>query len=143
MPPKTSTIKTLLATCRDNLGIEDKFDQGIEYIAEEHADSDMVWVTDKFGVRQECFKSRFSFRVEEEVDVMDVVVDADKKRELEVLMGMADVIMGKSTNGINSIQRGWLEKAWLKNVRCEVCGEEENDKMDWCDNCEKEAETCK
>jgi hypothetical protein len=140
MPPKTEITKTLLATCRDNLGLEDKFDQGIEYVAEEHHDPDMVWVVDNFGVRQECFKSRFSLRIEEEVDVTEMVVDAVNKSDLETLIKMADVIMGgKSGNGITDIQRGWLGKAMEKY--CECCDkEEETEDSDWCNNCNVELE---
>lgn len=45
--------------CVNNTGIEDKFDLGVTYVFEEHADEDMLWVTDKFGQRRESLKERF------------------------------------------------------------------------------------
>ena len=46
-------------TCVNNLGLEDQFDAGDVYEAKNHSDSDMLYVTDKHGFRQECFKERF------------------------------------------------------------------------------------
>lgn len=45
--------------CIDNTGIEDKFDKGIEYVCEMHDDINMIYVYDKFGQKQECFRDRF------------------------------------------------------------------------------------
>ena len=45
--------------CLDNSGVEDKFDKGIEYISEEHDNKDMIYVYDRFGEKQECFRDRF------------------------------------------------------------------------------------
>jgi len=53
-PPKEG-----VAVCLDNSGIEDKFDQGIEYVFEIHDDPTMIWMFDKEGEKQECFSERF------------------------------------------------------------------------------------
>lgn len=45
--------------CANNLGVEDVFDQGIEYMAEKHNELGMLWVYDKFGKRREMFAERF------------------------------------------------------------------------------------
>jgi len=46
-------------TCINALGMEDGFDEGMTYIAEAHADDDMVYVWDRNGEKRECFKERF------------------------------------------------------------------------------------
>ena len=54
-PPKEG-----VAICLDNSGIEEKFDQGIEYVFEAHeSDPTMIWMYDKEGQKQECFSERF------------------------------------------------------------------------------------
>jgi len=45
--------------CIDNTGMEDKFDEGIEYISEEHSGEGLIYVYDRFGKKQECFEDRF------------------------------------------------------------------------------------
>jgi len=45
--------------CTDNKGIEDKFDEGIEYVSEDNPSEEFLYVYDKFGEKQECFRSRF------------------------------------------------------------------------------------
>jgi predicted DNA-binding WGR domain protein len=45
--------------CVDNSGIEDRFDIGIEYLVENHADKGMVYVYDKLGRKDEYFRIRF------------------------------------------------------------------------------------
>lgn len=47
--------------CVNNLGIEDRFDEGIEYVCEAHKDKLMVYVYDKMGRRDEYFKERFYY----------------------------------------------------------------------------------
>jgi predicted DNA-binding WGR domain protein len=51
--------REFIVECQDNAGMEDKFDAGIEYVAESHDDPNLVWVYDKLGERQECFSERF------------------------------------------------------------------------------------
>ena len=58
-PVTKSRDKEYLVTCVDNTGIEENFDDGIEYVAEKHLDSQMVWVIDKFGQKGEFLKKRF------------------------------------------------------------------------------------
>jgi predicted DNA-binding WGR domain protein len=53
-PPKEG-----VAVCLNHSGIEDKFDEGIEYVFEAHDDPTMIWMFDKEGERQECFSERF------------------------------------------------------------------------------------
>jgi predicted DNA-binding WGR domain protein len=57
-PPEPEDLE-IIVECRDNKGIEDKFDAGIEYVGEKHKDKKMVWVWDKLGEKQECFSDRF------------------------------------------------------------------------------------
>ena len=45
--------------CVNNLGMEEKFDKDVEYVAELHKDPLMLWVFDKFGKKAEYFKDRF------------------------------------------------------------------------------------
>lgn len=59
-PPKPEPKdEDLVALCVDIAGLEDRFDEGIEYVFERHADKAMLWVFDKFGEKRECFKERF------------------------------------------------------------------------------------
>ena len=48
-----------VVVCVSNVGIEDKFDEDTEYVAEIHKNETMIWVYDKFGKRAEYFKDRF------------------------------------------------------------------------------------
>ena len=45
--------------CINNIGMEDKFNMGIEYICEKHPDKNMLKVYDKNGVLGDFFKDRF------------------------------------------------------------------------------------
>jgi predicted DNA-binding WGR domain protein len=45
--------------CRDNTGIEERFDENVEYIAEVHSDLKMIYVFDKFGKKDEFLRERF------------------------------------------------------------------------------------
>ena len=45
--------------CSNNSGMEDRFDIGIEYLVEDHPDKDMVYVYNKLGRKDECFRIRF------------------------------------------------------------------------------------
>lgn len=47
------------AVCIDAVGLEHCFDEGETYVARGHSDSDMIYVTDRNGEEQECFKERF------------------------------------------------------------------------------------
>ncbi len=47
-------------TCTDNTGMEDKVDRGIDYVSEDHKDPKMIYVYDRFGEKQECFRDRFA-----------------------------------------------------------------------------------
>jgi len=58
-PPSPPEPEDIVVKCVDDLGIEDRFDQGIDYIAEDHSDTDMIWVYDRFGEKGEFFKTRF------------------------------------------------------------------------------------
>jgi len=70
-PGKTPTIKLMkpenVVECVDNTGIEDQFDEGIEYIFENRTD-DMISVYDRTGTLRECFAERF--RVKSSGDLM-------------------------------------------------------------------------
>jgi len=60
--PKVDSIfddEELEAICMDNLGMEENFLIGVNYLAEEHNDSDMIYVFDRFGEKKECYKERF------------------------------------------------------------------------------------
>jgi predicted DNA-binding WGR domain protein len=48
-----------IVVCRDNSGMEERFDIGIEYVAERHDDVNMIWVYGKLGERREYFRERF------------------------------------------------------------------------------------
>lgn len=64
-PPKTPAPKPvavgeeIIVECVSNMGVEDKFDAGIEYVGLWHKDPTLLWVFDKRGVKQECFSERF------------------------------------------------------------------------------------
>ena len=47
----------------DASGMEDHFDEGITYVAEEHEEADMVWVYDRFGRKIEVFEDRIKSAV--------------------------------------------------------------------------------
>jgi len=54
-----------VAVCVDNTGIEDKFDEGIEYLCEPHSQKDMIYVYDRFGNKAEYLRKRFQSGVRE------------------------------------------------------------------------------
>jgi len=58
-PPAEEPSTDLIVVCKDNAGIEDRFDVGIEYVAEKADDDDMLKVYDKFGNADEYFMDRF------------------------------------------------------------------------------------
>ena len=45
--------------CVSNLGIEDGFDEGITYVAEDHEDDEMIYVYDRNGEKRELLAERF------------------------------------------------------------------------------------
>jgi ribosomal protein L7/L12 len=45
--------------CVNSTGMEDSFDEGTTYVAEKHADPDMLWVWDRNAKKRECFAERF------------------------------------------------------------------------------------
>jgi predicted DNA-binding WGR domain protein len=60
--PKVDAIfdeEDLEAICMDNIGVEENFLVGVAYLAEEHDDSEMIYVFDRFGEKKECYKERF------------------------------------------------------------------------------------
>jgi hypothetical protein len=50
-----------VSVCVDNTGLEEWFDEGVEYIFESRANG-MISVHDRTGVLRECFESRFEVR---------------------------------------------------------------------------------
>lgn len=46
--------------CINAVGMEDSFDFEITYIAEKHAEDDMIYVWDRNGEKKECFLERFA-----------------------------------------------------------------------------------
>ena len=52
-------VSSNVALCVDNTGIEDKFDEGIEYVCEKHPQKDMIYVYDRFGNKAEYLRKRF------------------------------------------------------------------------------------
>lgn len=48
--------------CVDNKGIEDKFDEGVEYVVEDSDEKDFVYAYDKNGSRELVFRKRFDFK---------------------------------------------------------------------------------
>ena len=45
--------------CVNAVGMEDRFDEGVTYVAERHVEKDMICVWDRYGQKQECFSERF------------------------------------------------------------------------------------
>lgn len=58
-PPLVDLEDDGVVVCVNNSGMEDKFDNETEYVAEPHKDTTMLWVYDKFGNKNEYFKDRF------------------------------------------------------------------------------------
>jgi len=59
---KEETAESLedgVVICANNIGMEEKFDVGVEYVAEPHDDKTLIWVYDKFGQKGEYFRDRF------------------------------------------------------------------------------------
>jgi predicted DNA-binding WGR domain protein len=57
--PVAAVGEEIIVECISNMGIEDKFDAGIEYVGLRHKDPTMIWVFDKCGVKQDCYLERF------------------------------------------------------------------------------------
>lgn len=65
--------------CVDALGMEEWFDEGITYLAEDYdEDNDMVFVYDRCGVRREVFWSRFQEVIDEEEVIKEEYVKTEK-----------------------------------------------------------------
>ena len=65
-PEKAESMDGMVALCVDANGLDNhRFDEGIGYVCEGHADPAMMWVYDKFGEKRECFKERFRLVKEE------------------------------------------------------------------------------
>jgi len=47
------------AKCVENVGMEDKFDVGVEYVSVERPCGEVIDVYDKNGLSQQCFADRF------------------------------------------------------------------------------------
>ena len=52
-----------VVTCVNNMGLEDNFDDGSDYVAMDHSEDGMIYVYDRYGNKQECFDDRFVDRV--------------------------------------------------------------------------------
>ena len=55
--PKANVV--LEVVCLNNVGLEEHFDQDVEYVAATHKEEDMIWVHNRFGEKVECFAERF------------------------------------------------------------------------------------
>ena len=75
----------LTATCVMNLGMEDRFDEGVSYVVELLPDKDMLLATDRFGKPVEVMRERFKLD--------------GQKRELGSFL--ADGAVGKSNSKTN------------------------------------------
>jgi hypothetical protein len=58
---RMATPNTHNVICINRIGMEERFDDGIEYVWERHTEKKMLWVWDKFGVKSEYFIERFKF----------------------------------------------------------------------------------
>ena len=58
-------VKDFEVICINNVGIEDKFDQGVEYVAVALREVGFLTVYDKLGKKQTCMASRFKIAEEE------------------------------------------------------------------------------
>jgi len=59
MPAAKLKERTFVVVCVNAGGVEDRFVEGEQYAAEGHSDSEMLWVTDMRGKRDEWFMERF------------------------------------------------------------------------------------
>jgi len=57
--PQKSKIQELLVICLNNIGVEEHFDMGVEYLAMGNAKPDFLTVEDKFGKTGDYDKARF------------------------------------------------------------------------------------
>jgi len=57
VPPQDSMP---VAVCKDNTGMEEFFDEGVEYVVSPCASKGFLRVYDRFDGLRECFRSRFS-----------------------------------------------------------------------------------
>ena len=65
-PEPLPLVKDFEVICLNNVGIEDKFDQGVEYVAVAVVrELGFLTVYDKFGKKQTCMASRFKIAEEE------------------------------------------------------------------------------
>ena len=58
-----------VAVCVDNTGIEEWFDEGIEYVFEQRAGG-MISAHDRTGVLRECLESRFDVKSSKDLFVL-------------------------------------------------------------------------
>ena len=63
--PISQQDKEFVVVCRDNTGIEERFDENIEYLAEVHSDLKIIYVFDKFGKKDEFLRERFVISTDE------------------------------------------------------------------------------
>jgi len=49
-----------IAVCRDNTGMEDSFDRGVDYVVSPCVEKGFIRVYDKRGIPRKCFRGRFS-----------------------------------------------------------------------------------
>lgn len=59
-PPARGFKPDDIVVCENNLGLEESFDAGIEYIVASVAGDGMISVYDRFGVAVECGEGRFT-----------------------------------------------------------------------------------
>jgi len=78
--PQRKPSNSLTATCLNNLGMEDRFDNGASYPMERLADAEMLLVTDKAGVKVEVMRERFRFDAPKLVE--NLATDEMVEREL-------------------------------------------------------------
>jgi predicted DNA-binding WGR domain protein len=104
--------------CVNNVGMEEKFDMGIEYVCEPHKDAAMVWVYDKFGAKAEFFADRF------------MVPSAYKRKTQNDGMKFKKFEVGETIN-VNIIKsregNKWKPEFFTKKM-CDRCG---NDLTHW------------
>jgi len=74
--------------CHDATGQEDRFDEGCTYLAENHIDTSLVWVYDRYGERREYAWSRFeAVRVKVDVKKLEPRIPGNYTVEWDSLGG--------------------------------------------------------
>lgn len=58
-PKKPISKVPMEVICVNNIGLEEHFDQDVEYVSEAHKEDEMIWVHNRFGEKVECFAERF------------------------------------------------------------------------------------